>query len=75
MDKSTKEKEEKQKPIELNPGMAAQLIKKYGCSHLTIRKALNYEKNTPLHQAIRHDAKILVYEWMKEMGIEDNNID
>ena len=74
MNKITKENHQRQEPIELNRGMAFKLRKKYGCSNLTVKKALTYEKNTPLHQAIRHDAKVMIAEWMKEQGIEVENL-
>lgn len=74
MNKITKENHQRQEPIELNRGMGSKLMKKYGCSNLTVKNALTYVKNSPLHQAIRHDAKIMIAEWMRERGIEVENI-
>lgn len=60
------ENKQDQEPIVLNWGMTVKLQRKFGCYHGVVKKALEYKGNTPLHQAIRKEAKKMVDEFMKQ---------
>ena len=53
-------------PIVLNWGSTVKLQKKFGVCHGTVKKALEYKGDTPLHKAIRKEAKKMVDEFLKQ---------
>lgn len=70
MNKDTNKNEQ---TIALNPGMAGELVKEFGCSHMTVKKAITYQGDSLLHRAIRIKAKKMVDEYMQSHGIEQES--
>lgn len=70
MDKDTNKNE----PIVLNPGMAGELVKEFGCSHKTVKNAITYQGDSLIHRAIRLKAKKMVNDYMSAHGIEQTEL-